>query len=331
MSTAIYYEKDADLNRLKGRRLAILGYGSQGRAHALNLRDSGLDVTVGVRADGQTMKLAQADGLKATTVEEAVKGADLVAFLFPDPSQPAVYRDKVAPTLKAGQTLLFAHGFNVHYGQIVPPAGVDVVMIAPKSPGNMMRRLFEVGQGVPCLLAVAQDASGQAKATALAYAHGLGGTRAGVFETSFKEETETDLFGEQAVLCGGVCALIKAGFETLIAAGYAPEMAYFECCHELKLIVDLIYQGGLAHMRRFVSDTAKYGDITRGPMVVTAEVKAAMARILADVQNGAFAREWVMENQAHRPVYSALLRSEAEHPIETVGAKLRGMMPFLNS
>jgi len=330
VSAKVYYEKDADLRMLKGRRVAVLGYGSQGRAHALNLKDSGVSVIVGLRERSPTSMRVRIDGLETAPVEKAAQEADLIAFLLPDPSQPGVYRDYVFPGLKPGKTLLFAHGFNIHYGQIVPPKDVDVIMVAPKGPGNLVRKFFEESQGVPCLLAIAQDASGRAKETALAYAHALGGTRAGVLETSFKEETETDLFGEQAVLCGGVTALIKAGYETLVEAGYSPEMAYFECLNELKLIVDLIYQGGLAHMRRSVSDTAKFGDITRGSRIIDDHVRQAMKQILEEVQNGSFAREWVLENQANRPVYNALLRREAEHPIEEVGTQLRAMMGWLN-
>lgn len=330
MSATVYYEKDADLRTLKGRRVAVLGYGSQGRAHALNLKESGVSVIVGLRESSTTSTRVRVDGLETATVAKAAREADLIAFLLPDPSQPGVYRDDVVPSLKPGKTLLFAHGFNIHYGQIVPPKDVDVIMVAPKGPGDLVRKLFEEGQGVPCLLAIAQDASGRAKETALAYAHALGGTRAGVLETSFKEETETDLFGEQAVLCGGVTALIKAGYETLVEAGYSPEMAYFECLNELKLIVDLIYQGGLSHMRRSVSDTAKFGDMTRGSRVIDDHVRQTMKKILEEVQNGRFAREWVLENQANRPVYNALLRQEAEHPIEAVGTQLRAMMGWLN-
>ena len=275
------------------------------------------------------MGRAREDGLEATTVAQAAAGADLIAFLFPDPSQPAVYEEIIAPGLKEGQTLLFAHGFNIHYGQINPPPFVDVVMVAPKGPGNLVRELYKMGQGVPSLVAIHQDPSGSALSSALAYAHGLGADRAGVVETTFQEETETDLFGEQAVICGGVSAMIKAGYETLVEAGYAPEMAFFECCHEMKLIVDLIYQGGLAHMRRFISDTAKYGDMTRGPMVIDERTRQTMKEILTKIQNGEFAREWILENQAQRPVYKALLRAEAEHPLDKVGDRMRSMMNWL--
>jgi len=329
MSVNVYYEKDANLKDLKGKTICVLGYGSQGRAHALNLHESGLKVVVGLRPGSSTFEKVAADGLKALPIDKAVKNADLIAVLLPDPAQPAVYRQYVAPALKAGAALLFAHGFNVHYGQIRPPENVDVIMIAPKGPGNLVRKLYEDGQGVPCLLAVQQDYTGKAKAIALAYALGLGGARSGVIETSFLEETETDLFGEQAVLCGGMSALMKAGFETLVEAGYAPEMAYFECINEMKLIVDLVYQGGLKHMRHYISETAKYGDITRGPRIIDENVRESMREILAEIQNGEFAREWVLENQANRPVYNALLAQDAEHPVEKVGAKLRSMMKWL--
>jgi ketol-acid reductoisomerase len=329
MSVNVYYEKDANLKDLKGKTICVLGYGSQGRAHALNLHESGLKVVVGLRPGSSTFEKVAADGLKALPIDKAVKNADLIAVLLPDPAQPAVYRQYVAPALKAGAALLFAHGFNVHYGQIRPPENVDVIMIAPKGPGNLVRKLYEDGQGVPCLLAVQQDYTGKAKAIALAYALGLGGARSGVIETSFLEETETDLFGEQAVLCGGMSALMKAGFETLVEAGYAPEMAYFECINEMKLIVDLVYQGGLKYMRHYISETAKYGDITRGPRIIDENVRESMREILAEIQNGEFAREWVLENQANRPVYNALLAQDAEHPVEKVGAKLRSMMKWL--
>ncbi len=325
----IYYESDANRSLLDGKRVAVLGYGSQGRAHALNLHDSGVEVVVGLRPGGASWTQAEDDGLVVAAPQDAAKDADLIAFLVPDPVQPGIYREAVEPTLSGRQTLLFAHGFNVHYGQITPPANVDVIMIAPKGPGNLVRKLYAEGQGVPCLLAVAQDASGQAKDTALAYGSALGGTRAGVLETSFQEETETDLFGEQAVLCGGISSLMKAGFDTLVEAGYAPEMAYFECIHEMKLIVDLIYNGGLEHMRRFVSDTAKYGDLTRGPRVVDERTREAMKQILDEIQSGKFATEWVLENQAGRPTYRALLRREDAHAANAVGETLRDMMGWL--
>ncbi|KMY65711.1 ketol-acid reductoisomerase [Desulfocarbo indianensis] len=329
MSATIYYEKDANLADLKDKTLCVLGYGSQGRAHARNLHDSGLKVVVGLRDGSATFKQVEEDGLQALPITEAVAQADLISFLMPDPAQPEVYYRYVDGKMKKGCTLLFAHGFNIHYGQITPPADVDVIMVAPKGPGKIVRDLYEEGQGVPCLVAIHQDVSGAALKTGLAYALGLGGARAGVVETTFLEETETDLFGEQAVLCGGLAALIKAGFETLVEAGYAPEMAYFECCHELKLIIDLIYQGGLKKMRKFVSDTAKWGDVTRGPRVVDEYTKEEMRQILAEIQDGRFASEWVLENQAKRPRYNALLRREDEHPIEEVGERLRGMMSWL--
>jgi ketol-acid reductoisomerase len=330
MSLNIYYESDTDPKLLADKRICVLGYGSQGRAHARNLADSGLNVVVGLREGSWSWDVVKGDGLEPAEVSQAVTGADIICFLLPDPAQPAVYEQYVAPNMKKDATLLFAHGFNLHYGQIIPPAGNDVIMAAPKGPGKLVRDLYEQGQGVPCLVAVAQDASGQAMQTALAYAWGIGGARAGVIEPTFAEEPETALFGEQAVLCGGLSALMKAGFETLVEAGYAPERAYFESIHETKLIVDLIYQGGLKKMRRFISDTAKYGDITRGPRVVPAEAKAEMRRILDEIQDGRFAREWIMENQCNRPVYNALLKKDEEHLVEQVGAKLRGMMKWLD-
>jgi ketol-acid reductoisomerase len=330
MSAKVYYESDADLSCLADKTICIVGYGSQGRAHALNLRDSGLEVVVGLRAGSPSFDRTKVDKVKAAELGSALDRADVIALLLPDPAQPAVFRDFIAPALKPGRTMMFAHGFNIHYGQITPPPDVDVAMVAPKGPGKIVRDLYTAGEGVPCLVAVHQDVSGRALATGLAYARGLGGTRAGVIETTFLEETETDLFGEQAVLCGGLTALIKAGFEVLVEAGYAPEMAYFECVNEMKLIVDLIYQGGLKKMRRFVSDTAKYGDITRGPQIVTPEVRRAMEGILENIRNGEFAREWILENQAGRPVYNALLRREAEHEVDRVGDQMRSMMSWLD-
>ena len=330
MSLNIYYAKDADPTCLSDQKIAILGYGSQGRAHALNLKDSGFEVMVGVRADGNTMERAISDGVQAGTVEQACQGAGVIAFLFPDPSQPKVFNEIVAPSLKPGQIILVAHGFNLHYGQMVPPPEVDVVMIAPKGPGNLVRELYKMGQGIPSLLAVHQDASGRAKEFALAYAHGLGATRAGVVQTTIQEETETDLFGEQAVICGGMSSLIKAGFDTLVEAGYAPEMAFFECCHEMKLIVDLVYQGGMRRMRKFISDTAKYGDMTRGPRVIDARVRETMKEILSKIQNGEFAREWVLENQVNRPVYNAHMETEANLELDRVGDRMRAMMGWLD-
>ncbi len=325
----IYYEQDADLSYLENQTICVLGYGSQGHAHALNLRDSGLKVIVGLRPGGPSYEKAKADGFEPLPPEEACAAADVIMVLVPDQIQPALYQEAIKPNLSAGKMLMFAHGFNIHFGQIVPPPDVDVTMVAPKGPGHLVRREYERGAGVPCLVAVEQDATGKALKRALAYAKGIGGTRAGVLETTFKEETETDLFGEQCVLCGGVAALIKAGFETLVEAGYQPEIAYFECCHELKLIVDLIYEGGLAFMRYSISDTAEYGDLTRGPRVIDEKVKQEMKRILEEIQSGRFAREWILENQAGRPVMNALRRREAEHPIEEVGARLRAMMPWL--
>jgi ketol-acid reductoisomerase len=324
----LYSPKDVDKRALRGARIAILGYGSQGRAHALNLHDSGHDVTVGVRKAGPSWRQARKDGLKVADPKEAVAGADLVAILIPDPVQKELYAD-IRAGLKKGATLLFAHGFNVHFRQIRPRKDLDVVLIAPKGPGDLVRRQFQQGRGVPCLLAVAQDASGTAHARALAYAHGIGGTRGGVLETSFAEETETDLFGEQAVLCGGVTELVVKGFETLTEAGYQPEVAYYECLHELKLIVDLLHEGGLAKMHRFVSETAKYGDLTRGPRVVNERVKNEMRRILKEVRSGRFARQWIKENAEGRANYRRLLAEDLAHPIEKVGAQLRARMPWL--
>ncbi len=325
----IYYDKDADLNLLKGKKIAIIGYGSQGHAQALNLRDSGLKVIVSQRKGSDNYELAIKHGFKPVSAAEAAKEADLIQILTQDHIQAKLYEEDVKPHLRKGKTLLFSHGFNIHYGQIVPPKEIDVVMIAPKGPGHLVRREFEKGAGVPSLIAIYQDFTKKAKQTALAYAKGLGATRAGVIETTFKEETETDLFGEQSVLCGGVSELIKAGFDTLVEAGYQPEIAYFECLHELKLIVDLMYEGGLSYMRYSVSDTAEYGDLTRGKRIITQETRREMKRILEEVQNGHFAKEWITENQVGRPVFTALRRKEAEHPIETVGKQLRSMMGWL--
>jgi len=329
MTAKMYYESDASRDVLAGEQIAVLGYGSQGRAHALNLKDSGFDVVVGLRKDSSSWERAEADGTAVATVAEACSGAGLVAMLLPDQHQASVYQGEVEPNLRPGAALLFAHGFNIHFGQIRPPDEVDVVMIAPKAPGPLVRRTFEEGSGTPGLLAVHQDATGAASARALAYAQGIGCTRAGVIETTFAEETETDLFGEQAVLCGGATRLIQAGFETLVEAGYQPEIAYFECMHELKLIVDLLYEGGFAKMRDAISDTAEYGDLTRGKRVVGAETEAAMRKVLEDIRSGAFAREWVLENRAGTPVLDAERRRSAEHPIETVGTQLREMMSWL--
>ena len=329
MAVTIYYENDCDMSLLKGKKICVLGYGSQGRAHSNNLHDSGLDVTVALREGSKTFDKVKEDGLKAAPITQAVAEADLIMFLLPDQVQAAVYAADVAPNMKKGAAIMFAHGFNIHYGQIVPPEGTDVLMVAPKGPGKLVRDLYERGQGVPCLIAIEKDETGNAKAMGLAYAAGIGGARAGVIETTFKEETETDLFGEQAVLCGGLTALMKCGFETLVDAGYAPEMAYFECINEMKLIVDLIYEGGLTNMRRFISDTAKYGDITRGPRVVDEYTREAMEEILYEIQSGEFAREWILENVANRPMFNALLKADEESELEEVGAKLRSMMNWL--
>jgi ketol-acid reductoisomerase len=329
-STATYYrEQDADPRLLHAAKVAVLGYGSQGRAHALNLRDSGLRVVVGARANGPSAKQAGADGLSVAAPADAVRGADLVALLVPDMAQPALYREAVAPNLRDGATLLFAHGFNVHYRQIEPRESIDVSMVAPKGPGNLVRRQYENGQGVPCLVAVHQDATGRAFDRALAYAHHIGGTRAGVIRTTFAEETETDLFGEQAVLCGGVTELVTACWDTLTKAGYSPEVAYFECMHELKLIVDLLYEGGLARMHKYVSDTAKYGDLTRGPQVIDARVRENIRAVLADVRSGAFAEEWIKESTTGGKNFRALLEKDLNHPIEEVGRRLRERMSWL--
>ena len=327
-SVRVYYDADTDRRRLAGRTFAVIGYGSQGHAHALNLRESGARVIVGLRPDGASAARARAAGLDVRPIAEAAAAADTIMLLVPDQDMRAIYDRDVAPGLRPGKTLMFAHGFNIHYGEIAPPAGVDVTMVAPKSPGHLVRSEFEAGRGVPGLVAVHQDASGHALADALAYASGIGCTRAGVIETSFKEETETDLFGEQAVLCGGVTALVKAGFETLTQAGYRPEMAYFECLHELKLIVDLMYRGGMQFMRYSISDTAEYGDYTRGPRVITEETRAEMRRILDQIRDGSFAREWLAENRAGRPNFERLRQADRDHEIERVGKTLRAMMPW---
>jgi len=326
----VYYDQDADLSLLKGKKIAILGYGSQGHAQAQNLRDSGLDVVIGLPVEEiPSRQQAEADGFTILLPAEAAAQADIIQVLAPDEIQARLYREDIAPNLAAGNVLMFSHGFNIHYGQIVPPAEIDVIMVAPKSPGHMVRRLYQDGKGVPGLVAVYQDYSGKAKELALAYAKGIGCTRAGVFETTFKEETETDLFGEQAVLCGGVTELIKAGFDTLVEAGYAPEMAYFECLHELKLIVDLINEGGLSFMRYSISNTAEYGDYITGPRIINAETRKEMKKILEEIQNGEFAKRWILENQANRPVFNAIAKREKELLIEKVGAELRAMMPWL--
>ena len=325
----LYSQKDVDRKALKGARIAILGYGSQGRAHALNLKDSGFDVVVGVRKNGSGWKKARREGLKVAEPAAAVAGADLVAMLIPDTAQKELYQS-LKTALPKGATLLFAHGFNIHFGQVKPRKDLDVVLIAPKGPGDLVRRQYQQGRGVPCLLAVAQDATGKAHARALAYAHGIGGTRGGVLATTFAEETETDLFGEQAVLCGGATELVVKGFETLVEAGYQPEVAYYECLHELKLIVDLLHEGGLAKMHQFISETAKYGDLTRGPRIINERVKNEMRRVLKEVQNGRFARQWIKENRAGRPNYQKLLAADIDRQIEKVGASLRARMPWLN-
>jgi ketol-acid reductoisomerase len=327
-SVRVYYDADADRGRLTGRTFAIIGYGSQGHAHALNLKESGARVIVGLRAGGGSWERARAAGLDVRSVAEAADAADTIMLLVPDQDMRAIYDEGVAQALRPGRTLMFAHGFNIHYGEIKSPEGVDVSMVAPKSPGHLVRSEYQAGRGVPALVAIHQDASGEALANALAYASGIGCTRAGVIETSFREETETDLFGEQAVLCGGVTALVKAGFETLTRAGYRPEMAYFECLHELKLIVDLMYRGGMQFMRYSISDTAEYGDYTRGPRLITEETRAEMQRILAAVQDGSFAREWLAENRAGRPNFERLRQADRDHEIERVGKILRAMMPW---
>lgn len=326
----LYYDKQADLNRLKGRTVAIIGFGSQGHAHALSLKDSGVDVIVGLYSQSKSWQKAEAAGLKVRPVGDAAKEASIIMILTPDTTQAAIYRDEIAPYLTPGKTLMFAHGFNIRYGQIVAPEGVDVSMVAPKAPGHRVREVFTQGGGVPALVAVHQDASGSAFEDALAYAKGLGCTRAGVLKTTFTEETETDLFGEQAVLCGGVSALVKAGFETLVEAGYQPEVAYFECMHELKLIVDLFYQGGLNYMRYSVSDTAEWGDYVAGPQIINEQTRAAMKQLLADIQSGAFAEDWIEENHNGRPRFNARRKDDVNHTIEQVGRELRGMMTFVN-
>ena len=324
----MYYDKDANLEVIRNKKVTVVGFGSQGHAHAQNLRDSGCDVIVASRPGGTGWKAAEADGFKVMSVAEATKAADIITLLAPDNLHAEIYKESIAPNLTAGKTLMFAHGFNVHFFQIVPPADVDVSMIAPKCPGHMLRAIYKENAGPPAIVAVHQDISGNAKAVALAYAKGIGCTRAGVIETTFAEETETDLFGEQTVLCGGVTALIRAGFDTLVEAGYQPEIAYFECLNELKLIVDLIYQGGMKYMRYSVSDVAEFGDYTRGPRVVGEDVKVEMRKILKEIQDGTFALEWVAENQAGRPHYNSMKRTEQQSLIEVVGAQLREMMPW---
>lgn len=327
----IFYDTDANLDFLRGKKIGIIGYGSQGHAQAQNLRDSGLQVTVSARPGSPNYEKAIEDGFTPISARELAESSDVVQVLIQDEKQAAVYRQDIAHTMKKGKTLVFSHGFNIHYGQIVPPKEVDVIMIAPKGPGHLVRSEYVRGAGVPALVAIQQDASGQALQTALAYASGIGATRAGVMETTFKEETETDLFGEQAVLCGGTSELIKAGFDTLVAAGYQPEIAFFECMHELKLIVDLIYRGGLAYMRYSISDTAEFGDFSRGKRVINDQVRAEMKKILEEIQSGQFAREWILENQAGRAMFQTTRNREKEHLVEQIGAKLRAMMPFLDA
>lgn len=325
----VYYDHDANLELLEGKKIAVLGYGSQGHAQALNLKESGLDVVVGLRQGSANWAAAEEAGLTVSTVADACAQAHVIQVLLPDEVQGKVYREEIAPHLTEGKALMFSHGFNIHFNQIVAPSNVDVLMVAPKSPGHLVRWMYQEGKGVPTLVAVHQDYSGRAKDLGLAYAKGIGGTRAGVFETSFREETETDLFGEQVVLCGGITELIKGGFETLVDAGYAPEMAYFECVHELKLIVDLIYQGGLKMMRHSVSNTCEYGDYTRGPRLVTEETRKEMKKILEEIQTGQFAKEWMLENQANQPMFKAIKEREQQHQLEEVGEELRQMMPWL--
>ncbi|MGP6147715.1 ketol-acid reductoisomerase [Jeotgalibaca sp. A122] len=324
----VFYDKDVDQTLLEGKTIAIIGYGSQGHAHAQNLRDSGHKVVVGLR-EGKSFDRAKEDGFDVKSVAEATKEADLVMILLPDENQKAVYEAEIKDNLEAGNALVFAHGFNIHYGQIVPPADVDVFLVAPKGPGHLVRRTYEEGAGVPALVGVYQDGTGNAKALGMAYAGGVGGGRAGILETTFREETETDLFGEQAVLCGGVSGLIKAGFEVLTEAGYAPESAYFEVLHEMKLIVDLIYEGGLENMRYSISDTAEWGDYVTAPRIITDQTKENMRAVLKDIQTGEFAKDWILENQAGRPKFNAIKRNETEHPITAVGKELRGLMPFI--
>ena len=327
----VYTNDDVPADALAGERVAIIGYGSQGRAHAQNLKDSGVEVVVGVRAGGRGARMAAEDGLKIAEPADAVKGATLIAILTPDMTHFDLYRDVVAPNAPQGAALMFAHGFSIHYGRVVPREDMDVILIAPKGPGDLVRREYARGRGVPCLFAVYQDKSGKARDRALGYARANGGTVGGAIETTFQEETETDLFGEQAVLCGGATELVKAGFETLVDAGYQPEVAYFECLHELKLIVDLMYEGGIAKMRHFISETAKYGDVVSGPRIINDETRKRMKEVLTDIQSGAFARDWILENQAGLPRYNALLRAGAEHPIEKTGAELRARMSWLDA
>lgn len=331
MPATIYYDSDADLAELKNKTIAILGYGSQGHAQAQNLRDSGLNVVVGQRPGSKNYELAKSHGFEPVNIEEATKQADMVNVLLPDEVQGDIYKQSIRPNLEPGNVLMCSHGFNVHFGQVEPPSGVDVALVAPKGPGHLVRSEYEKGGGVPCLIALGEGASETTRKMALAYAKGVGGTRAGVIETTFAEETETDLFGEQVVLCGGVSALVKMGFETLVEAGYQPEMAYFECMHELKLIVDLFYQGGLNYMRYSISNTAEFGDYTRGPRIIPEETRAEMRKILAEIRAGEFAKEWILENKANAPAFKATRRREQDHPIEQVGKELRSMMPWIDA
>ena len=331
MAANVYYEADADPSIIRGRKVAVIGYGSQGHGHALNLKESGVDVRVGLRAGSASVAKAESQGLRVLPIDEAAAEADVIMILAPDTEQKRIYDESIAPHMTPGKALAFAHGFNVRFGRIAAPAGVDVIMVAPKGPGHLVRRTYTEGGGVPALIAVEQDATGNAKALALSYADAIGGTRAGVIETTFPEETETDLFGEQVVLCGGLTSLVQAGFETLVDAGYAPEMAYFECLHEVKLIVDLMYEEGIAGMRYSISDTAEYGDLTRGPRIITDATKAEMKTILDEIQSGKFADEWIAESESGRANYKALQEKGRQHPIEEVGATLRGMMPWISA
>lgn len=325
----IYYEKDGDLNHLKGKRVAVIGYGSQGRGQSLNLKDSGIDVVIGVRKDGKSWQKAKEDGMEVATIEEASKMAQVIQILIPDHLQGEVYREKIRPYMEEGDMLMFSHGFNIHFSQIIPPENVDITMIAPKGPGNLVRRMYVEGKSVPALIAVEQDYTGKAKEIALAYAKAIGALKAGVIETSFKEETETDLFGEQAVLCGGVTELMRAGFDTLVNAGYQPEIAYFECINEMKLIVDLIYEGGITHMRKAISDTAEYGDLKMGKRIITEETRKEMKKLLSEIQSGQFAKDWLTENKVGRPFFYTMRKRESNHLAEKVGRELRKMMPWL--
>lgn len=325
----IYYEKDGDLNYLKGKKVAVIGYGSQGRGQSLNLKDSGIDVVIGVRKDGKSWQKAKEDGMEVATIEEASKMAQVIQILIPDHLQGEVYREKIRPYMEEGDMLMFSHGFNIHFSQIIPPENVDVTMIAPKGPGNLVRRMYVEGKSVPALIAVEQDYTGKAKEIALAYAKAIGALKAGVIETSFKEETETDLFGEQAVLCGGVTELMRAGFDTLVNAGYQPEIAYFECINEMKLIVDLIYEGGITHMRKAISDTAEYGDLKMGKRIITEETRKEMKKLLSEIQSGQFAKDWLTENKVGRPFFYTMRKRESNHLAEKVGRELRKMMPWL--